>query len=179
MKKNIIGVSFLLFLFSLVSGLCAFDFSADAVISMYPYQGKTFVSGGKMRMETPQMLIISRMDKKVTWMLMPSQKMYAEVPINPNMVVTDKFHDEIDRKLIGQDTVDGKPTDKYLVTVKNNGVTEKIHQWICKSTGIPLKMAAADDSWFLEFKNLKIGSQDASLFELPSGFNKMSMQMPK
>ncbi|MBN1446205.1 MAG: DUF4412 domain-containing protein [Candidatus Omnitrophica bacterium] len=182
MKKNICAVAVFLFLFCLVSGLCAFDFSADVIMKnkqVGAQKGKMFVSEEKMRMDAAGMTVITRMDKKVAWILITPQKMYMEQQVDTKMVVTDKYPDEIERKLLGEETVDGRKADKYLITVKKNGGTEKIHQWICKSTGIPLKTAAVDDSWSMEFKNLKEGGQNASLFEIPSGFSKMSMQMPQ
>jgi hypothetical protein len=39
----------------------------------------------------------------------------------------------------------------------------------------PVKMAAVDGSWTMEYKNIKLGSQPASLFELPPGYNKMAV----
>lgn len=175
-----IGVIFVLF--CLLSSLYAFDFSSDVVVRHQQtgiQQGRMFVSGEKMRMEATDMIIITRTDKKIAWMLMPSQKIYIEQPINPNMIVTDKFPDETERRLIGQEIINERETDKYLVSVKNSSGIEKIYQWICKTTGIPLKTAAIDDSWSMEFKDLKTGKQEASLFELPQGYNKISMQMPQ
>ena len=182
MKKNIFRMAAFLFIFSLVSGICALDFSADVVMKnkqMVAQKGKMYVSGEKMRMDAAGMAIITRMDRKVAWILMPVQKMYMEQPVDTKMLVTDKYPDEIERKLLGEETIDGRQAEKYLITVKKNGGTEKFHQWICKSTGIPLKMAAVDDSWSMEFRNLKTGAQDASLFEIPSGYSKMSMQIPQ
>jgi hypothetical protein len=47
----------------------------------------------------------------------------------------------------------------------------------------PVKMAAVDGSWTMEYKNINMGTQPDSLFELPSGYKKMTMPsmpgMPK
>jgi hypothetical protein len=171
-----------LFLFSLVSGLCAFDFSSDVIMQHQgttAKQGKIFMSGEKIRMD--EMIVITRLDKKIAWVLMPAQKMYIEQPINlnSNIVATKKLPGEIERKLIGQETIDGRIADKYLVTYKDKNGNKMIHQWICKTTGIPLKIAQIDGNDSMEFRNLKAGAQDASLFEIPSGYSKMSMQIPQ
>ena len=44
---------------------------------------------------------------------------------------------------------------------------------------MPVKTAAVDGSWSQELKNIKMGSQSDSLFELPAGYQKMQMpQLP-
>ena len=56
------------------------DFSADMVSSSPEgsFTAKLYVSGDKSRMETSGATTISRMDKKVVWILMPAEKMYME-----------------------------------------------------------------------------------------------------
>ena len=39
----------------------------------------------------------------------------------------------------------------------------------------PVKTAAADGSWTVEYKNIDRGSQADSLFEVPAGFQKTAM----
>jgi hypothetical protein len=41
-----------------------------------------------------------------------------------------------------------------------------------------VKTAATDGSWWSEFKNIKTMPQDPALFEIPSGYKKMSFSMP-
>ena len=158
------------------------DFSADMVT--YAEQGsfraKIFLSGEKSRIEMPGAVTISRMDKKAVWVLMPDQKMYIEQPFDPRsaMGMRDKISGEVERKPEGSEMVDGRMAKKYLVTVVMDGKTESVYQWIDESVSIPVKTAAVDGSWSSEFKDIKIGRQDASLFEIPEGYKKMAMGMP-
>jgi len=170
----------------LVSVLCinassyALEYSADAVItsSGQKMHGKMYASEDRFRMEmtSPQkMITISRMDKNVIWNIMPSQKMYIEMPFDPNTAPKTDIKGEIDRKLLDTETIDGHPTEKYLVTFKNGGQTQKIHQWLATDINFPIKTAAPDNKWVQEYKNIKVGPQPDKLFEVPEGYTKMEM----
>ena len=153
-------------------------FSAD-MVSTTPqgsFQGKICVDNDKIRMEFPLGITISRMDKKMAYMLMPEQKMYMEQPFDSKSFQStkEKLEGEIERKLVGTDTVDGKPTKKYLVTFESEKVKGSVYQWMMEGMNFPAKTAAVDGSWTMEYKNIKIGAQPAELFEIPAGYTKMS-----
>jgi hypothetical protein len=158
------------------------DFSADMVSSSSEgtFIGKIYVSGEKSRMEMPEASTISRMDKKVSWVLMPGQKMYMEQPIDARAAAgtQEKMSGEIERSVEGNETVDGRVTTKYRVTFEAQGKRETIFQWIDEAAHVLVKTAAIDGSWSTEFKNIKAGLQDQELFEIPAGYNKMSLSMP-
>lgn len=157
------------------------DFSADMVSTTKAgvITGKIFVAKEKTRMETPQTTIITRIDKNMVWILMSAQRMYMEQPLKPENVVasTDKMPGEIERKLVGKETVDGKTTNKYRIVYVVADKEETIFQWIAAS-GLPIKSAAVDGSWTVEYKNLKIGKQPDTLFEIPAGYQKFSLGVP-
>ena len=97
------------------------------------------------------------------------------MPFDPNTVPKIDIKGEIDRKLLGTETIDGHPTEKYLVTFKNDGQTQKIHQWLATDINFPIKTADPDNKWIQEYKNIKIGKQPDKLFEVPEGYSKMQM----
>jgi len=167
------------FIFCSVGTIFAADFSADLVAKTKDgvFQGKFFVSGEKSRMEAPQGITITRVDKKLVWMLMPEQKMYMQMPLRPDSAVgqTDKMPGEIERKLIGTETIDGKTADKYRIVANADNQKTVILLWLIKDSDIPVKTAAEDGSWVFEYKNIKTGAQPASLFELPAGYQAFSM----
>jgi hypothetical protein len=158
------------------------DFSADMVSTTKAgvSTGKIFVAKEKTRMETPQTTIITRIDKNVVWILMPAQKMYMEQPLKPENVVatTDKMPGEIERKLVGKETIDGETTNKYKIVYVTADKKETIFQWIAADSGLPIKSAAVDGSWIIEYKNLKTGKQPDPLFEIPTGYQKFSLGVP-
>jgi len=174
----VIGV----FIFFLVTIVLAEDFSADMISTTKDgiFKGKIFVSKDKIRMENPQSITITRMDRKIVWILMPRDKKYMEQPFDPSKVVatSEKISGEIERKLIGQEIIDGRMTNKYQVVYNQNGKRVTIFQWFAAGLNIPVKTVAGDNSWTMEYKNIKTGKQSDSLFEVPAGYQKFSYQVP-
>ena len=183
MRTAVRRVVFFVFVMVLsTAAVYAGDFSADMVSTARQgsFPAKLYVSGDKSRMEMPGAISISRMDKKVTWMLMPEQKMYMEQPIDTRAAAgtQEKVDGEIERKAEGAEVVSGRNTTKYRVTFESNGKHESMFQWIDGSVNIPVKTAAIDGSWSTEFRNIRTGPQDGALFEIPAGYTKMSFAMP-
>ena len=165
--------------FGLVVCASAADFAADVVGQgeQGAMSGKMYVHGEGVRMEMAQAVTITRMDKKVVWILMPSEQMYMEQPLNPRDAVMSGAakSGETERKSLGPDTVDGKQTEKFQVTYDYEGTRSSVYEWVEPSLGMPIKVAAVDGSWWMEYHNVKTGPQDASLFEVPSGYQKFAM----
>ena len=155
----------------------SYDFSADMVAKDkgQTMKGKAFVSGDKSRMEMQEGVIITRLDKKVTWMLMAEQKMYVEGQIKPGAVPVERDSTRVEKVLVGKEAVDGKPATKYKMTFSEGRGKTTVYQWFLDGNGFPVKTAALDNSWSYEYKNIKEGTQPASLFEVPAGYKKMDM----
>ncbi len=154
------------------------EFSADMVskTGKETMAAKIFVAEKKTRMEMPENIVITRMDKNVSYIVMPSQNMYMEHPISTKMVpkTTEKFDGEIERQSLGKETVEGQSAEKFKVTYTESGKKESVYQWLVNGI-VPVKIEAVDGSWSVVYKNLKIGKQPADLFEPPAGYEKMSM----
>lgn len=184
MKNKVKLLSLLMGIFILFSAtiVLAEDFSADMINTTKGkvLKGKIFISKDKTRMETSEGVTITRMDMKLVWILMPKDKMYMEQPFDPRkaMATSEKLSGEIERKLIGRETIDGRMTDKYQIVYNQNGKRETIFQWIAAGLMVPVKTAAVDNSWTMEYKNIKLGRQPASLFEVPADYQKFSYQKP-
>lgn len=177
MKRVLLPV---LFLF-LASGVVqAMDFSADMAMTGKEgsMTGKIQAKKDKVRMEVEspeKMILITRMDKKVTWSLMPSEHIYLELPMDLKSKPITEIENEVERKQVGEETVNGHPAKKYLVTVKNGNNKEQLYQWMATDINFPIKSAALDGSWVQEFKNVKTGSPEDGLFEIPAGYTKMDL----
>ena len=154
------------------------EFSADMMTQGegQNIQGKIFASEGKTRFEMAGTVVISRPDLNVSWVLMPDQGMYMEQPIDRKMAArtSKEFDGEIDRKSLGQETFDGKITEKFLVRYREQNSEQSVYQWIGQE-GFPLKVAATDGRWSVEYRNLNPGKQNQALFEIPAGYQKFSM----
>jgi hypothetical protein len=185
MLKKIFSVLFFISVF--INSAVAMEFSADTITTQKGEEkitGKLYYKPNRFRMEMKvheDMIVITRMDKNVAWNIMPAMKMYMEMPFDMKNrpMVEDKFEGETERKLIGSETIDGHPAKKYLITYKSGNRTDQVYQWIATDINFPLKTAATDGSWIQEFRNVRIGSQPNSLFEIPAGYQKMDIpQMP-
>ncbi len=162
----------------------ALEFSADMISKAKgrAMQGKIYVKNDRSRMEMqgmPQYTIV-RQDLKKTWSVMPGQKTYMEMAYQEADLPRDKMQGETSRKAVGSERIDGHPATKYEVTIKQGKNMTKTYQWIATDINVPIKTAAADGSWEMEYRNIRVGSPPASLFELPAGFKKMAMPaMPR
>ena len=178
-KIGVLGLMILVFFFGGIA--TAQDFSADMVSTTKGeiFTGKIYVAKEKTRMEMPQAITITRVDKNVVWILMPEQR-YMEQPLKPENIAvsTDKMPGEVERKRLGKEVVDGKKTEKYRIVYTVGNKREAIFQWVDTDSGFPIKTASEDGSWTTEYKNLKIGKQPDALFEIPAGYQKMSFGIP-
>lgn len=156
-------------------------FSADIVsyASKETMNGKIIVSRDKMRFENAGMVTITRMDKKLVWLLMPSEKMYMEQSIRLDNVVpsAEPVAGEVERTLLGTEAVNGQAANKYRITIQVDGKKNSLYHWLAVDSGLPLKIGAIDGSWWKEYRNIKVGEPDASLFELPDEYKKFAMGM--
>jgi len=180
-SKRFSVVVLLAFAFSAI--LCtgtasAVEFSAEMVIQPKGDEamtGKIFVKGDKVRQETTEegetQVMIIRPDKKVTWMLTPEEKTYMEMPFQSEDKTFEEWTADKEKsaKFLGDETVSGLPSKKYE-SIEDG---EKTYFWISKQFPFPVKVEDAEVT--MEYKNIKQGPLADSLFELPAGYQKMSM----
>lgn len=124
---------------------------------------------------------IMRYDRKVLWSLMPDQKMYIEmgIPIGPEFAASmkDMMKDvQVKHEPLGSEQVAGYNCDKSRTTVTWQGITATTIEWAAKELGgFVVKKLDEKTGEITEYQNIKLGPQDPSLFELPAGYQKMSV----
>lgn len=160
------------------------DFSVEMVTHAggQDIASKMFKDKDKTRVETsmPGMESVSivRQDLKKMYTLMPGQKMYMEMDLNPAMAAPDLTAPKGDMKWekLGSETVNGTACDKYKVTATVDGKSSEMIYFL-DSKGYPVRteMSAGGQTMSVDYKNWKEGSQEAALFEIPAGYNKMQM----
>ena len=160
----------------------AAEFSADMVMKSPDGEtmaGKVFVKAGKIRQEFDndgeKMVTILRPDKKLSWVLMVEEKAYMEMKMKPSAedpALVEKA-DPVKVKRLGNETVNGFVCEKIQVTEGSTVIT----QWLSKELGWPLKgeVKAPEGVSTHEYKNIRKGNVADSLFELPSGYQKMAL----
>ena len=167
------------------------DFTADMHVDNG--MGETVLkvqrSGDKQRVEmagaaqenADAPVMILRKDKKVVWRIIKSAKAYTEIPFDDQKESDEK---KIDFKLEKEkvETVNGVEATKFKVSANRpQGGTMEGHIWFTKEN-IMIKMDSIEKSEGkpdinikLELKNLKVKKINASVFDLPNGYNKMTV----
>lgn len=158
------------------------EYSAERTISseMGDMQQKVFHSFGKerieMQIEGMQTVMISRPDLGKFWNLMPMFEIYMEIDAAKASEMTGQVPDDMTIEKVGTDTVNGIATTKYKMLMKDKSAGGFI--WLT-AEHIPLQMdfiskeGSEKSRIKMSMSNLKLGKQDAVLFELPEGLNPM------
>jgi len=123
--------------------------------------------------------IITRHDKKVGWTLMPEQKMYMEFALDPKKPAPgDTSGYKFKKTKVGPESVNGVDATKYKVDATGPD-GEKMDGFIWETAdGIKVKtdLHSRNNRMVMELSHLKIGRQDASLFEIPSDYAAMDIK---
>ena len=192
-KRLAVSVILVMLLAAAVMAQTPSHFSADMI--MHSQHGdmnaKMFFAGTKIRMDmqSPGGAIsnITDITAKKNYMLMHNSAMYMEHDLDkpypmgrsPRTPVILEFdpanpcanRPEMTCKKIGSETVNGRDCEKWEFS--KTGRLEETN-WIDKKLHVPVKSVHADGtSW--ELQNLKEGAQTATLFEIPSGYQKFDM----
>lgn len=170
---------FVLLACALSASASAAEFSADMVTEAQGdrVEGRIFSAPGKLRFEMPGAVVITRLDKQVAWTVMAEEGMYLEQAVDPKAAVssTKDVPGELERASMGKENVNGRDAEKFKVSYTQDGRTETVYQWIDDEAGLPVRVAAGDGSWQVDYLNVRIGPQPAGLFEVPAEFRKMPM----
>jgi len=159
------------------------EYSADRIMETESgtFEGKVYATKDKERSETTmrnmQSVMILRRDQQIGYMLMPAQKMYRQMDLAQAQQQSGAApQNQVDITEVGRETVEGQSTTKYKLIMKDGSAGG--FMWFT-ADGILMKMDTVvkngrDKSRMtITLKNLKIGAQDAALFEVPAGYNAM------
>jgi len=150
--------------------------------------GKVYVAPGMERREFIQdgekQILIMRHDKKVMWMLMPEDQAYLETALGQGSARKDDVSAyKFTHTKVGSETINGiKTTKSKIIMIGPRGDKMGGFYWTTKE-GIVVKIDAiavdkkSRERMKMELTNLKVGKQQASVFEIPAGYTKMDMGM--
>lgn len=154
----------------------ALDFSAERIVK----NGKSVVTAhvnakdDRWRFEFTQpqggaSIIVVRMDLQSSWLILSKRRQYLEVPIarDHQLAVSETMKGELSRELVGEQTLNGYPTELFEVTVSENGGERHYYQWVTKVQRFPVKTVSKEGNWSEEFQRLIFTKQSSFLFELP------------
>jgi hypothetical protein len=174
------------------------EFSAEVVDlqkSGTTVQAKIYFGKDKIRIESQGGphgggAVIMNYSAQTATVLMAQQHMYMEMPVQAQtqrMGYASAFfragdvenacgdwvkmgHNGASCHKVGSETVNGRDTIKYEGTNANGEVS---HFWLDPKLRFPVKWEGKGNAG--ELRNVQEGSQPASLFEIPAGFNKMDL----
>jgi hypothetical protein len=154
----------------------ALDFSAERIVK----SGKSVVTAhvnakdDRWRFEFAQpqggaSVIIVRIDRQSSWLILSKRRQYLEVPIatDHQLAVSEMMEGELAREFVGDQTLNGYPTELFEVTVAENGGTRQYYQWVTKVQRFPVKTVSKQGKWSEEFRHVIFTKQSPFLFELP------------
>ncbi len=142
--------------------------------------GKIYVSDGKMRQEFVdeggQTITIVRPDQKVVWVILLRQRSYMEIPLTKKL--PGQFiqipPQALQKRLVGQERLNGYDTEKYEVSVPVGRGLEKQTYWVAAKLGLPIKMECRERQFSLEYKSIREEKVPDRLFALPPGLQKLT-----
>jgi outer membrane lipoprotein-sorting protein len=160
------------------------EFSADLIqkTAGMTTKGKVYIKGNKMRMEmeTPagKSINLTDIDTGLTRMLQPEERMYLEMRApEAGVVQAEEVLAKIaDKKRLGTEKVNGFKCDKYEIIYHDKSLG-KMTQWFSTKLNYPIKMIyhGPQGEMLMEYKNIKEGKVDSSLFKIPPGYQKMEI----
>lgn len=142
--------------------------------------GKIQVSDGKLRQEFAdeggQTITIVRPDLKVVWVILPRQRSYMEIPLTTKL--PGQFiqipPQALQKRLVGQERLNGYDTEKYEVSVPVGRGLEKQTYWVAAKLGLPIKMECRERQFSLEYKSIREEKVPDRMFALPPGLQKLT-----
>ena len=161
-------------------------FSADRTLTVdgRTFSGRVYHTPGRQRheqmLEGIQQVVILRADRAQGWLVVPSLKSYVEF-VFPRAVA--ELSDPALRGTpLGQETVNGVRTTKYRVEhTARDGTTADGYLWV-SAEGIVMRLdgevrgkgnGGKPTPFSLELSNVRVGAQDAGLFDLPPGYMRL------
>jgi len=175
------------------------QYSADLVISRKvgtPLTMRLYVDGNKRRTEQETKggtVIILRGDLSKQYTLIAASKTYAERALDPNLLESPTDSAKrlgIVHEKVGTENLNGELCDKYqystdptkMPNVQNPLNRPRINRpvsgfiWVSQSTHMLVK--SENPASTAEWKNIKLGPPDASLFEVPTDYKKLEPGKP-
>ncbi len=140
-------------------------------------------AGFRMNMKTQGQTVSSLMfwDSETIVTLMHDQKMYMEIP--PEQSGWQAYEDKpcngfTDGEKLGDETLDGRQAEKWRCTGQTSPPAGQPPSDATTWYDRELKMetrVVEDNGNIFEIRNVKIGRQDASLYEIPDGYQMFDM----
>jgi outer membrane lipoprotein-sorting protein len=165
------------------------EYSADSTLDAAGMKMRTrvYYSPGKQRREVTsdgqQQVMILRVDKSISWMLMPDSRQYMDMPLSTGMESSGAVEGyEVQRTAAGKERVNGLDTTRYKAVLETPaGIRLEGFIWVTEQ-GLLVKLDAnatgseVSGRMRMDVTNVRFGPQDPRLFEIPAGYTKYQLQ---
>jgi len=155
--------------------------TAGAATMEGPYYYAPGKHRSEMTMEGQTFTAIIREDREVLWTLLPQQNMYMELTFDARELGSGgafEGSDIVESREIGTEEVNGHRTTKYEVTVRDPGGQTATGTLWATAQMIPVRMDMVledGESVVVELRDIEVGPQPDSLFEVPAGYTRLSL----
>jgi hypothetical protein len=169
-----------------VSAQSVQPFSADITFTANgeTHTGRVYSDGQSIRTESeatmpgPKSVVFVRLESGLGQAVNSRERAYIEYPYG---TATDAqflryLRDaDVNSEHLGMESIEGQQCEKVRVTATYKGQVYASVEWRSKALhGLVVKSQDVKAQWSVEYKNIKPGEQPASLFELPSGYNRIA-----
>jgi hypothetical protein len=128
-----------------------------------------------------KMVVVSRPDKKTSYMIYPGLSAYAEMPLKESESADAVNKLKVETTELGKETVDGHPTVKNKVVVTDEkGKKQEFIAWNAtdlKSFPVKLEMSERGATVTMLFTSVKLAKPDAKEFDAPASMKRYDDMM--
>ena len=123
-----------------------------------------------------KMCTIVRPDKKVTYVIYPGLRSFAEIPMSAEDAAARADDLALEKSLFGKETIDGHPTQKTkaVLTGKNKERKEYLVWYATDLKDFPVKLQLTEGSttMVMTFRGIKLVAPEAKQFEATAGYTR-------
>jgi hypothetical protein len=119
-------------------------------------------------------LAIIRLDQKKMYVFIEATKSYMELPFNKERFTAADLNMgmvQTKQEKMGTEKVGDYMADKFMITASVMGISTTAYQWLAPEFD-PLPVRIESDGGVQEMQNIKTGSPDPALFEIPAGYKR-------
>jgi hypothetical protein len=128
------------------------------------------------KMGMDKMTVVTRPDKKITWMIYPGLQSYAETAMTSAQIAGIESTNKIEKTSLGKETIDGHPCEKNkVVTTDADGKKHEAIVWNAtdlQDFPVQMQVSSPQAEVLMKYKDIKLEKPDSKLFEAPSDFKK-------
>jgi hypothetical protein len=127
-----------------------------------------------------QFIDIVRADRGIIWALLPARRVYLELPLRPSGQLVTSLTPRSDVQTLHRDTLGSEQLSIYHCDKSRVQTPIRSTHGFCLKVakeldGFVVKRQDEEGSWSIEYRNVLLAPQDASIFEVPSDYQRIDI----